>query len=111
MARATNRSMVFWATVIPSGPKWYPRKSEPRRAPPVPLGPRRAWLDGLAAATGGRVTPLPQPRVHPEPSEDGRGTGQLARRRRGCREGEEGLSLDVPLVLDTGVGYNWDEAH
>ncbi len=29
----------------------------------------------------------------------------------GSREGEEGLSLDVPLVLDTGVGYNWDEAH
>ncbi len=20
-------------------------------------------------------------------------------------------SLEVPLVLDTGVGYNWDEAH
>ena len=44
----------------------FPRQ---RRVAPVPLGPRRAGIDGLAAATGGRVTPLPRPQAHPEASQ------------------------------------------
>ena len=28
-----------------------------------------------------------------------------------CRRMAEAASLSVPLVVDSGVGYNWDEAH
>ena len=38
--------------------------------------------------------------------------GQLASLQAGVKEAMEGAAqLDVPLVVDMGVGANWDEAH
>ena len=28
-----------------------------------------------------------------------------------CKQMEQAVSLDVPLIVETGVGDNWDEAH
>ena len=28
-----------------------------------------------------------------------------------CKQMEQAVSLDVPLIVEAGVGDNWDEAH